>query len=61
MIEILKSKTTLTPETDLQELWQLSGRVEALVALCEREQDTGFHSIDVDIVLAVLGYAKAEE
>lgn len=58
MIEITNTKLMI-PENDLQDLWMLAGRVEALIALCEHESKACFHSIDTDVVMAVLGYEKA--
>lgn len=55
MIEVT-NKSELIPENDLQELWQLSGRVDAvcgwLSAEVERDHGSVIRAVDV---LAALG------
>lgn len=55
MIEVTKT-AELVPENDLQELWKLAGRVEALRAwlTSESERDIG-HLVYAREVLAILG------
>lgn len=55
MIEVTKT-SELVPENDLQELWQLSGRVEAICGWlsAEVERDHGYVIRAID-VLAALG------
>lgn len=43
-------ETSLTPENDLQDLWELSGRVKAVLAWIESNP-----YIDKDILAAMLG------
>lgn len=55
MIEVT-NKSELVPENDLQELWKLAGRVEALRAwlTSESERDVT-HLVYAREVLAILG------
>ena len=48
----------LVPENDSQELWQLEGRVEAIRAICRAKAADGYHSLDIDLLLAMLGDNK---
>lgn len=43
-------ETSLTPENDLQDLWELSGRVKAVLAWIESAS-----YIDKDVLAAMLG------
>ena len=54
MIEMVEKKE-LIPENDMQELWQLSGRVQAVVAVCKAETNRGFNSVDASLILSILG------
>lgn len=46
----------LIPETDQQELWELSGRVNSLRSMVNRRRRQTYSSIDLEDVEAIMGW-----
>lgn len=46
----------MVPENDTQELWQITGRLEAVKGYLLRRRTTSLATVYVDDVLAMLGF-----
>ena len=60
MLNVLES-ALLRPEDDTQELWQMTGRIEALVSWLKARRKTALSTVYADDVAAILGYSMEGE